>query len=158
MLNFNLRGHITPERKVPSTVEDIKTFLVDPFPNTNRLDLFQKYIDYSNGLKHLLGVGNVEQWINGSFVCNQVQNPHDIDLVSLITFEKVEELGNLLIDFKVKWSALGIDSHLLTVYPEGHASIAYTKGDEAYWYEHFSKTRRNHSKVRHDKGFLEINY
>jgi hypothetical protein len=83
MLEFNSKGLLVPNTKIQSSVEELKECLVDNITSKTRLEIFNKYIEYSNSLKVLLGVPNIQQWINGSFV-TKIANPRDIDLITFV--------------------------------------------------------------------------
>jgi hypothetical protein len=159
MLDFDTKGLLIPDKNIRCTIDELKTHFVDAIPSDTRLENFEKYIHYSNELKQVLGLANIKQWINGSFVTN-VKNPKDIDLITFIDFDIKEKFQNELKKFEAKGSntVYGVDAYLLTVFPENHSKRFLFESDFAYWMHRFSKTRRDITGKKNPKGFLEIIY
>lgn len=158
MLEFNSKGLLIPNTKIQSSVDDLKQYLVDNIPSKTRLEIFNKYIDYSNSLKDLLGVSNLKQWINGSFVTKAV-NPRDIDLVTFVDHKIIDKIGDKLTLFNQEAiQDKMLDTYFIVVYPKGHSKEIFYSSDKAYWIDRFDKTRRDRKGIKNNKGFLEIIY
>ena len=160
MLNFDNRGLLTPTTNILSSVEEFKQVFVDEILfSSTRLSNFNNYIKYSDALKKMLNGQPILQWINGSFV-TQIIEPKDIDMVSFIDYEICQQLGTALEDFGAYKSVnvYGVDAYIVPVYPEKHIQHFYYKSDWAYWNDKFTKTRRDRSGNRNNKGYLEIIY
>jgi predicted small secreted protein len=157
MLNFTNRGLLSPHREIQSNVTEINSIFVHNIGSTERLVLFDAYLTYSNALKHLLEVDKMKQWLNGSFVTTK-PSPKDIDLVTFIDYDLVENLGLDLEKFKYPSSEIvfNVDAYIVKVYPETHTNYTFYKGDIAYWYESFTRTKRNRIGKKYPKGFVEI--
>ncbi len=158
MLEFNSKGLLVPNIKIQSSVDELKDCFVDNITSKTRLEIFNKYIEYSNSLKVLLGVSNMKQWINGSFV-TKITNPRDIDLVTFVDHQIVKKLGKKLIIFnKEAIEDEMLDTYFVEVYPKGHSKEAFYSSDMAYWIDRFDTTRRDKKGIKNNKGFLEIIY
>lgn len=97
---------------------------VSPFDkNKRRQILFEEYERYTNDLRELLK-SPFMQWIDGSFVNNQVIEPNDIDLLTIIDHE-VYKLHEKAIDerftkYSVKKYYEKIDAYTIKSYPKMH--------------------------------------
>ena len=158
MLEFNSKGLLIPNTMIESSVDELKECLVDNITSKTRLEIFNKYLAYSNSLKVLLGVVSIKQWINGSFV-TKIANPRDIDLVSFVDYKLVEKVGDKLIAFnKEAIEDKMLDTYFVVVYPKGHSKEIFYSSDLAYWIDRFDTTRRDRKGIKNNKGFLEIIY
>ncbi len=159
MLNFNSKGLLTPNTNFVVSVADLKQHFVDAIPSNTRPEIFEKYVHYSTELRTLLNLESMKQWINGSFV-TQFKNPKDIDLITFIDLDLRVKFQSELREFEAKEAndIFGVDAYLLTVFPEGHKDIYLFQSDRAYWFDRFSRTRRDLSGKKNPKGFLEIIY
>lgn len=137
----------------------MKIHFVDNIPSKTRLEIFNNYVEYSNRLKDLLGVGELKQWINGSFVTS-IPNPKDIDFVTFIESDSVNAYREDLKSFVSNNSLLGIgiDPYVIEVYREDNESYFRYESDKAYWRNKFEKTRRDRAGRKNPKGFLEVIY
>jgi hypothetical protein len=124
-----------------------------------RAEIFEKYCTYSDELKKLLKLGPLKQWVNGSFV-TKIRNPKDIDLLTFVDFELRVSLEAELKQFEAKGANdnFGVDAYLITVFPREHEKYFLFESDKAYWTDKFSRTKRDRTGQKHDKGFLEILY
>lgn len=160
MVKFNRYGFLEPSGAIAISLTDFKKHFVFVSDSETRIHNFEKYASYSNQLKKLLGLPNLKQWINGSFVTS-IKNPKDIDLVTFIDFELRISFANQLKAFEAAQAnaIYGVDAYLLTVFPPHHPKAFLFESDQAYWMEHFSKSRRNsRTGKKLPKGYLEIIY
>jgi hypothetical protein len=99
--------------------------------------------------------------MNGSFVTKNTLRPNDIDFVTFLPFDLVEELGDALHPFIFPNSKInyhGMDAYIVSVYPNDHSAINIYISDKKYWQDVFDTTRRNRVGRKSPKGFLEIIY
>lgn len=161
MLQFDIRGNLSPAGLIQSNLNEINQYLVNNLVSGIRSGHFQKYVQYSYDLKRIIGGGLIKQWINGSFVNSRKRNPKDIDFVSFIDHQIIVQLGNSLDDFRPlgSWNKYRVDAYIIEVYPIGTTLYKrFTLPDIRYWEDLFSNTRRNSSGEKFSKGFLEISY
>lgn len=159
MLKFDPKGHLTPYAPILASVNDLENNFVIGINSVTRKQNFDKYVHYSDELKHLLEGKELKQWINGSFVTKKI-NPEDIDIVTFIDAADVQKLGKKLDGFRPNMSEIkfGIDAYLIEVHPVDSVDYQrFTKSDIAYWLDAFS-TIKNQRGHKHPKGFLEIYY
>jgi hypothetical protein len=159
MLHFDSKGNLKPYQQIHSNIQDLKTYFVDNIASNTRLDIYNKYIRYSNDLKNLIGK-ELMQWVNGSFV-TQKTNPKDIDLITFLDHKDIKKLGSKLDTFKPSecWNIYGVDAYILEVYAPNHDCANFTDCDVAYWLNLFGQTRPNRrTGIKNKKGFLEIIY
>ncbi|MDB5090215.1 MAG: hypothetical protein JWR09_4209 [Mucilaginibacter sp.] len=158
MLKFNPNGLLIPDTNIKSDVNELEDVFVKDINTSKRIELFNNYAIYSRSLKELCNNSNLIQWIDGSFV-TQKSEPNDIDIVTFIDFEIVDELNDKLINYKCPASKnlFGVDAYLVKLYPKDHKYYPICQADWAYWMDHFNKTRRNRIGNKLQKGFLEIN-
>jgi len=155
MLNFDYRGYLKPNKNLASSCAELYDEFVEKFNNTNRHQLYDNYIRYSNDLKNVCGGIKLIQWVDGSFVTKK-DIPKDIDVVTFIEHDVNFDLSNFVYPESIK--KYNIDGYIVKVYPRKHPKIALYMGDWAYWMDRFDKTRRNRAGNRYPKGFLEINF
>jgi hypothetical protein len=153
MLNFNSNGLLVPANNIKSDILELEGVFVTNIRTINRKELFEKYISYSNSLKELCNV-NLKQWIDGSFVTKKSE-PQDIDLITFIDFKIVEVLNDSLTDYKYPASKtiFGVDAYIIRTYPTDHKYYLSYRADQAYWMDHFSRTRRNRIGNKLQKDF-----
>ena len=159
MLNFDVRGNLTPYQAIPSKIKEFKKYLVDEIDSDSRADNYKKYIKYSNDLKALLGKAEMKQWVNGSFVTKK-RNPKDIDLITFIDSATIQKLGDKLGEFIGTRSneSYGVDAYIIEVYPPNSKNAFRTEFDTVEWLYLFSHTKKNRRGQVFEKGFLEIIY
>ncbi|MEM7654760.1 MAG: hypothetical protein AAF399_01420 [Bacteroidota bacterium] len=107
---------------------------MEPFKaDSTRHQLFQGYVRYNKDLKALLGNIRYTQWVDGSFISTKV-NPRDIDLVSLIDHDLVDQYEVELERFAKQSSkdTYGVDGYIVRIYPEGHSHYVRTQSDLIY--------------------------
>ena len=138
----------------------LSSTFVEPFgKNSTRKNLFIGYLRYNQDLARLLNDRPYEQWIDGSFISKKL-NPSDIDLVTFISHEVVNDLGDRLAKFQSSLAKenYGIDGYVVRVYPESHRLFVRTSSDTVYWRHWFGTTKLDRHKRRHNKGFVKINF
>ncbi|KAB7732505.1 hypothetical protein F5984_00655 [Rudanella paleaurantiibacter] len=156
MLTFNNRGLLVPNYNLPSTVDEMEEMFVRDIDSHARRDLFENYKTYLNILSEVVGHTPFVQWVDGSFTTRKPE-PSDIDIVSFIPFDVVENVESALQPLKYPQSlSFGIDAYIVKVYPSDHRLAALYYGDRAYWMDKFDKTPRNRRGVIYPKGFLEL--
>lgn len=158
MLTFNHSGLLVPDNKINSTVQELENEFVLNIQSVKRKEIFDAYVKYNEDFKKLCNLEELPQWINGSFVTKK-KNPGDIDLVTFLDYETIQQLGSKLDDFKFPNSEIiyGVDAYIIEVYPKNHKCRIRYISDKAYWLDRFTKTRRIRGN-KLSKGFLEIKY
>lgn len=122
--NFDKQGHLQPKGVNEMALPQFEEIFVSPFDkNKRRQILFEEYERYTNDLRELLK-SPFMQWIDGSFVNNQVIEPNDIDLLTIIDHE-VYKLHEKAIDerftkYSVKKYYEKIDAYTIKSYPKMH--------------------------------------
>ncbi|MFH6992417.1 DUF6932 family protein [Flavobacterium sp. FlaQc-48] len=156
MLNFNHSGLLVPDALIKSTLHELENEFVDKIQTEKRKELFDNYVKYSNDLKEVFNLKELQQWINGSYV-TQKRNPGDIDLVTFIDYDVIKRLGDTVnkFIFPASESIYGVDAYIIEVYPQDHKDYFKYRADYAHWYEIFTRTRRIRGN-KLAKGFLEI--
>ncbi len=157
-LDFDEFGNLYPYQIIEANLDVLQKEFVEPYAiESSRHLIFDRYLQFLSDFEKMITPG-FTQWIGGSFV-SQVNNPADLDFVTLIDFE-IYQKKEKLIDgqFRGKGAArkYGLDAYTLRVYPESHASFFLYQSDAAYWYNLFRKTRKNRLGVSYKKGFLEL--
>ena len=157
MLEFNSAGLLIPPSIIKSTLDEFETYFAVDSPENTRRILFDRYVDYKNGLKKLCGDISLRQWIDGSFVTKKPK-PFDIDLVNFIDFEiaGLNEIPLKEFTYPASLTNYGIDGYLIVVYPENHKAYFAYKSNCSYWINHFDKTKPKGRLKGMPKGFLEI--
>ncbi|OYU84979.1 MAG: hypothetical protein CFE24_04080 [Flavobacterium sp. BFFFF2] len=158
MLTFNHSGLLVPDHVIKSTVQELEDEFVLKLATGKRKEIFDAYIKYNEDFKRVCNLTALKQWIDGSFV-TQIRNPGDIDLVTFLDYDIIQDLGSKLDDFTYPNSEIiyGVDAYIIEVYPETHNDRFRYISDKAYWMDRFTKTRRFRGN-RLSKGFLEIQY
>ena len=113
-LVFDTKGLLVPSRNIVATLDDFNITFVKNFPmSKTREKLFENYLSYSDELKQILNLGELKQWINGSFVTKTI-NPKDVDLVTFIPNEVYYKKESVLRKFNEKsWFEFNIDAYIL---------------------------------------------
>jgi hypothetical protein len=109
------------------------------------------YLGYVDILKNM-GVGEFQQWINGSYVTQKVY-PRDIDLVNFVNYDFHRKFEQRLRLMKDEWKYKDIDAYFETAYPETHKRHFLTVFQQNKWREIYGSDRQD---IR--KGFVQINY
>ncbi len=156
MFSFNKAGLLVPDSKIITSKELFELEFVSNIQSLKRKELFDSLVSYNNELKKSCNLEVLNQWIDGSFVTKKI-NPGDIDVVTFLDFQIIEEHEKKLNDFKYPSSEnlFGIDGYIVAVYPEDHENYFLSLSDSAYWHDKFTKSRRVRG-IRQTKGFLEI--
>jgi len=159
MLQFNSNGFLVPDSNIISTIEELEREFVLAFNNERRAEIYKRYVVYSNNLKNLLGVNNITQWIDGSFVTMK-PNPNDIDLVSFVDGQLLDTLEREVGIFKYPLSLeyFGVDAYIVKTYDRNDRRYALYNGDLHYWMNTFDKAKVSRTGKAFAKGFLEIIY
>jgi hypothetical protein len=160
-ISFSKSGYLIPVGKNTIGLDDFKLGFVEAFNESRtRHALYDGYLKYLGEFEKITGsLAGITQWINGSFTTNKL-NPNDIDLVSFVEnriVEKYEPKLKSLTSFGTK-DILGVDGYIVRVYPVDHLKHFRTISDKAYWNDWFSRTKPNRRRVRHKKGYIEINF
>lgn len=114
MLTFNNSGLLVPDNRIGSNLKEIESVFVTDIASKKRIELFEKLGTYNNQLKNKCELSEFHQWIDGSFVTKK-RNPGDIDLITFINSEKLEQIGNKIDDFKYPNSEnkFGVDAYIV---------------------------------------------
>jgi hypothetical protein len=154
MLVFTPRGHLTPNLNIRSSVEDLKLNFVDAFAAGVRHELFEKYTNYSQQLKDLLAQDEMLQWIDGSFV-TKTNSPGDIDLVTFLSYEIVEQQEKELEIFRFPFSVnnFGVDAYIVKTYPNNHPKYPLYIGDRRIGWINLIKQNETGQEIVIPKGF-----
>lgn len=157
---FDIRGNLVPPKKNEIDFDAFKTTFVDSFDmDSSRYQIFENYNKFVVDFQKTITPDFIH-WINGSFVSNK-ENPKDIDFVTLIDYETFFEKESLIDkQFRLKGAKdfYGVDAYTLIIYPESHKKHFFTKSDSMYWYNWFSRTKKNAKKQSFNKGFLELKF
>jgi len=89
------------------------------------------------------------------------ENPNDIDLVTFIDykiFEPMEEQKRLEEFWSFNLEDKGLDSYLLTVYPEGHEMYAEYQDFCNKWQIRYTNKKQNSNILPKIKGFIELKF
>lgn len=160
--NFDKQGHLQPKGINEMTISQFEETFVIPFDkNQRRRILFEEYMRYTNDLREVLKSSFI-QWIDGSFVNNQVIEPNDIDLLTMIDHE-VYKQNETVIDekfakFSVKKHYEKIDAYTIKSYPKNHKFHEVYREDYYYWIDWYSFTRKNRVGKRFEKGFVQLKF
>ena len=158
MLTFNHSGLLVPDNKIISTAQELENEFVLKLVGVRRKEIFDSYVKYNEDFKNVCDLNELHQWVNGSFVTKK-NNPGDIDLVTFLDTNSIQQLGSKLDNFKYPNSEIlySVDAYIVEVYPENHKYRYLYLSDKAYWMDRFTKTRRVRGN-RLSKGFLEITF
>jgi len=160
-LRFDIRGNLTPYELVEIPIEVFRETFVESFgADSTRHGLWTNFERYLSDFWEQIGELPFQIWVNGSFARVR-HNPKDIDIVIFLNFEvAIRNEKTLREQFvsQVSEERYGVDAYLLRVFPENHADYFKTVSDMAYWREWFGMTRRNRSKKRFPKGFIQLTF
>lgn len=136
-MSFNANGYLPPGFHDWS-LEQVDGKLVRGFPQSLTRPAIAE--GYSRLIAELARVGlRVEQWLDGNF-CTAEVNPPDLDLVSLVDKDTLDNLApadqlavaKLFLGPETK-DEFRCDSYLCIVVPEGHAHYRQVQQIQAYW-------------------------
>jgi hypothetical protein len=155
---FNSRGFIMPYQRVNSSVEEIRTIFVEPFPQSNtRQEIFEHYLDYLNEFKALI-TPHFTHWLDGSFMSKKL-NPNDLDFVSFIDYRIYEQKEEEIFRIVEKYGYLKLDNYVSQIYPSDHPRFEDMNHFKQYWTDLFSSSRRDpETNLQDPRGFIEINF
>ena len=157
MIDFDKYGNLIPYDIIDADLPLFKKCFVDDMKNkTHRTQLFIDYLAYNTKLIKVIQ-SDYWQWVNGSFVTKALI-PNDIDFVSFINYNVVEEYETQLKDYVYPLSKVNhhVDAYVVKVYPSEHKSFMLYKSDYLYWMHQFLKTKPNKQGKQSDKGFVKI--
>lgn len=154
MIKFNEFGLLTPAEKNQSDPTEFEHEFVKNIYNDRRAYLYTCYLNYSSALKTVCGDIELHQWINGSFVTKR-KMPGDIDLVTFIDTRIIAARSTQLADFKfsASLSRFNVDAYIIEVFSAGHVNAFFTESDKTYWYDLFTKTKRDFRAANYPKDF-----
>ncbi|MGI5064269.1 hypothetical protein E4N95_12465 [Treponema denticola] len=90
-IEFDTYGNPKPYEFINMTIDDIEYNFLTLFENSlTRKNIFIGYKKYCDDCILCLGK-EIQQWINGSFT-TQKENPNDIDIVTLLSFDCDEKI------------------------------------------------------------------
>jgi hypothetical protein len=158
-LVYDEKGNPTPYGFIDMNMDEMKiNFVVDFNKSTTRQNIFNGYMQYCTDL---YGVIKEEfyQWINGSFTTTKI-NPRDIDLVNLISLNRIQVLGQALCCFDTNCSNgqvkidYNVDGYIIPIpdaqYPEYYE---YFNRNISYWQNQWGRDRDGNPK-----GIIRIKY
>ena len=129
--------------------------------NEHRNTIWQEFITYNASLMKIIGdfrVNKTEQWLNGSFVTLK-KEPNDLDLVSFIEKGVATKFKHEIITLNQRNDMTTIDDYFVETVEKNEKEYAIYLSDRAYWYDFFSKTKRNlRTNRQFHKGFLNFKY
>jgi hypothetical protein len=157
---FDAVGLLPPARHT-CTEDEVRVHLVDAFPtSTRRPAIFARWRLLRLGLLHILG--EVEQWLDGSFVENK-DEPDDMDVVSVFDgpshdalpegAQAVVKSMTLQKNSKPVWAC---DSYPVPVYPPGHPLHDASMFGLAYWHDWWGHTRPTDPRGHLPKGYVVV--
>ncbi len=159
MLTFNSKGFLTPDSNLPITLAEFQQAFVVGFDvRSKRRALFDEFKRYFRDFFEAIEVDEIYVWGNGSFV-TQKENPNDIDFVFFLDSELVDKFANIInrqFTHPESKHLYQMDAFLLRDYSETHPEHFFTVSDRAYWFELFSRTRKDRRGHSHKKGFVEL--
>lgn len=86
MLHFNTHGFLSPDGVIPTDMKTFRTVFVDTLPDQSRIEIFEKFIQFSRSILSDLNLEQVHIFLNGSFT-TQKRNPNDLDIVIFLDLE-----------------------------------------------------------------------
>lgn len=159
MLTFDSKGFLTPDRNLPSTLAEFQDEFVSKFhPQAKRQELFKEFLRFLRDFFEAIGVEEITIWANGSFVSKK-ESPNDIDFVFFLDSELADKFSDKIsrqFTHPESKTTYQMDAFLLRDYAETHPNYFFTQSDKAYWFELFSRTRKNRRGYSDKKGFVEL--
>lgn len=159
MLTFDSKGFLTPDRNLTSTLEEFQDEFVSKFPlQAKRQELFNEFLRFLRDFFEAIGVEEIMIWANGSFVSNK-ESPNDIDFVFFLDSDLADKFSDKIsqqFTHPESKTIYQMDAFLLRNYAETHPNHFFTQSDKAYWFELFSRTRKNRQGNSDKKGFVEL--
>jgi hypothetical protein len=151
-LEFDKIGHLIPYGLIPTNLETAEAIFVNAFTaSETQRRIWQDLLDYLTELRAQLGT-NFESWLDGGFTTRKV-NPSDVDFVVFVETEIYQRHLQIIDEFRVRRTKCGVcmDGYFVEVFPEAHPNHFYTRSEQAYWLDWFSRNRR-----KKPKGFLKL--
>lgn len=137
------------------TPAEVKTLLVDPFPNSQtRAVLYERWLAVREAIRRVVPVQ--AEWLNGSYVTKK-EDPGDIDMISFLdpAVDQLDAADQVLLSTLVAEDLSrdlhGCHSFPVIAYPEGHPGHSAYLGAKQTWAAFFGRDRDGNSK-----GYLEI--
>lgn len=158
--SFDIRGNLQPSEKHTISRMEFEEVFVNSFNEpTTRTKLYEYFTMYNDEFQ-LEITDSYAQWIGGSFVTTK-ENPIDLDFVNIIDAD-VYFKNEKIINSKFRSRALklekGLDAYFLTNYNKGDSKYAIFHSDSLYWYNLFTKTKKDRRSRQFRKGFIELIY
>lgn len=156
-MTFDQYGYLTPYEVIETDIVTFEEVFVKGFPSSStRSTIFGEYSAYLDQLRQIIG-GEFYQWIDGSFI-TQKTNPNDIDLVTFLNFEQIQqserELNTLR---KLRYEGKRyLDNYFVPTYPNEHPNFTFFEIDRLEWMHRFERDTRK--KMKHTKGIIQLNF
>jgi hypothetical protein len=147
---FNENGYL-PAGFLDWSLEDVDANLAQGFTGSQTRAAIAE--GYSRLIAELARVGlRVEQWLGGAF-CTAEPNPVDLDLVSLVDKDALDNLApadqaaveRLFLGPGSKTEFL-CDSYLCVILPPGHRNYEHSQAAQAHWRSLFGFDRLGFAK------------
>lgn len=159
MLTFDPKGFLTPDINLPGTLAEFQQeFVLNFVIRSKRRALFDEFKRYFRDFFEAIEVDEILVWVNGSFVTKK-ENPNDIDFVFFLDSELADKFADIIgrqFTHPESKQLYQMDAFLLRDYPETHPDHFFTVSDKGYWFELFSRTRKDRRGHSHKKGFVEL--
>ena len=154
MLNFNSNGYLEPFEAIEIDFEGAQRLLVW---NEHRAYIWSNFEVFIEDLCIILA-SSFSVWLNGSFA-TQKANPNDLDCVIFVDFEVYEANISKLLQLKMKYKKMQIDSYFVAICKVGHKRNNIYELDKKEWFSLFTATKRDIDTGKcYSKGFLELKF
>ncbi len=154
MLNFNSNGYLEPFEALEIDFEGAESLLVW---NEHRAHIWANFVVFIADLQTIL-VSSFSVWLDGSFA-TQKDKPNDLDCVVFVDFEVYEANISKLLDLKMKYKKMQIDSYFVAIYKVEHKRNNTYELDKKEWFSLFNATKRHiYTGKCYSKGFLELKF
>jgi hypothetical protein len=156
--SFNQRGFVKPYKKVESSVDELKHFFVEQYPESRtRQQIIDTYFTYVSEFKAII-TPNFIHWLDGSFISKKT-NPNDLDFACFVDYNIFKAKKSRIEALTKEFSPARLDIYVRPFYPAGHVLNLVTLEDMAYWHELFTHSRQDPlTGLQAPKGFIEIIY
>lgn len=152
---FDILGYLQPYGLVDLTFEDFEQYFVAAYPASHtRSIIFEKYKRYLSDFQRLVSI-NFVHWIGGSFVTD-IQNPNDIDFITLVTYRVVTTKNHIIkeqFEGEKGYNTYDVDAYFIRTYPYGHDKYWIYEKDLVIWQNDFGTDRNNIPK-----GMVQIKF
>ena len=143
---FDENGYLVPYDIIEMNLADFETHFAI---TQQRKFLFERLQNFLIDLVKLLK-SPFKLWINGSFTTKKTV-PNDIDLVVFVNDNVYFYCETELLSMKRAYKLLGLDVHLIVVYPFSHKFRFETDFDTHSYFDLFSSDRKSVKK-----GFIQL--